>query len=339
MEQHLREFFISQIKLGIIYDEDFIIEPFKTIDLINSYKIYENAYDDCAFNGIMTNEEMLSWLNSQNLWNDKKEKDIDSTQDIIENIKIEMFNNSLNKTKVESLRKQLRSLEKALLKGISFKNSLFQNTCETNADQEQKTWLIMNSIKIKNDKFIIEDNIHRIYNVYQNNILSDKQIRELARTEPWSSFWIIFDKAKISPFKYYKDRELTINQKNLLMWSQTYDNIQESIDCPDRAIIDDDDLLDGWFITQSRERQKEKKKKLLDSSIKSKKITSSEEVFVISEDPDQVESIQSLNTEKSKFILQQRMQKIEKTGSSDFYNFDDKKLDVIQEAMKKNKGK
>jgi hypothetical protein len=339
MEHHVREFLVSQIKLGIIYNENFIIQPFKTLDLVRSHRIYEKSYDDCLINGIMTNDETLEWLKSEGLWTDTQEQDIKNSQDNIENIKLEMFKSSLNKNKVETLRKQLRGIEKALIKASSYKYSLLQNTCETNAEHDQKTWVILRSIKVKNRNFSVEDNISTIYSVYQQNLLSDKDIRELARSEPWHSLWTVSEKGKIPLFKFYKDREITYNQRNLLLWSQTYDNIQESIECPDRDIIEDDDLLDGWFILQARERKNEKKKKLLDQSTNNDKINNSSEVFIVSDSQEHANEIQNLNDSKSKMVLKQRMSKLDAIGSSDFYDFEDKKLEVINEAVKAKRGK
>jgi hypothetical protein len=339
MEHHVREFLVSQIKLGIIYNENFIIQPFKTLDLVRSHRIYEKSYDDCLINGIMTNDETLEWLKSEGLWTDTQEQDIKNSQDNIENIKLEMFKSSLNKNKVETLRKQLRGIEKALIKASSYKYSLLQNTCETNAEHDQKTWVILRSIKVKNRNFSVEDNISTIYSVYQQNLLSDKDIRELARSEPWHSLWTVSEKGKIPLFKSYKDREITYNQRNLLLWSQTYDNIQESIECPDRDIIEDDDLLDGWFILQARERKNEKKKKLLDQSTNNDKINNSSEVFIVSDSQEHANEIQNLNDSKSKMVLKQRMSKLDAIGSSDFYDFEDKKLEVINEAVKAKRGK
>lgn len=339
MQNHVREFLVSQIKLGITYHKNFIIIPFKTIDIIRSYEIYEKSYDDCLLNDIMTNEEILEWAKTQELWTDQQEQDVKNAQDNIENIKVEMFKNSFDKNKVDSLRKNLRGIEKSLNKASSYKYSLLQNTCEANAEYDQKTWLILKSVKSKTKNFVLEDNISTIYNVYQQNLLADKDIRELARSEPWHSLWSVSEKGKIPLYKIYKDRELTYNQKNLLLWSQTYDNIQESIECPDRSVIDDDDLLDGWFILQARERQQEKKKKLLDSSIGSTKIQNASEVFIVGHSQEQIQDIQKLNDAKSKSIINQRISKLDKFDSVNFYDFEDKKLEVIQEAHKKQRGK
>lgn len=340
MDYHMREFLVSQTKLGIVYNENFIIEPFKTISLIQSYKIYQESYDECLLNEIMTNEETLLWLEVEGLWTNKKEQEIKDSQDHMDNIKVEMFKSALDKQKVESLRKQLRGIEKSIIRASSYKSSLLQNTCEANSEYEQRTWLILQSVKVTNKDFLIEDHINTIYSVFQDNLLEDRDIRELARKEPWHSFWTVSEKGKFPLFKQYKDRELTHNQKNLLLWSQTYDNIQESLDCPDKDVIDDNDLLDGWFILQSRERQNEKKKKLLDTSIGNAKIQNSSEVFMIGQSEEHVKAIQSMNSNYNQIVLNQRLAKIANAHTSvDICDFEDKKLDAIQEAHKSQRGK
>lgn len=309
------------------------------MDLVKSHGVYTQAYDECLIDGIMTNDETLEWLKSEGLWTDIQEQDVKNSQDNIENIKLEMFKSSLNKDKVESLRKQLRGIEKALIKASSYKHSLLQNTCDINAEHAQKTWLLLRSTKLKNQDFSIEDNASTIHSVYHQNLLSDKDIREIARSEPWHSLWTVSEKGRIPLFKIYTDREITYNQKNLLLWSQTYDNIQESMECPDREIIEDDDLLDGWFVLQARERKQEKKKKLLDQSTNNRKISESSEVFIVSESPQHISEIQSLNDSQNKFILKQRMSKLDALGSSEYHDFEDKKLEIINEAFKAKRGK
>ena len=45
-----------------------------------------------------------------------------------------------------------------------------------------------------------------------------------------------------------------IDQKNILILSRMYDNVQESLDCPADDIMQDDDMLDGWFIHQKNKK-------------------------------------------------------------------------------------
>ena len=87
-------------------------------------------------------------------------------------------------------------------------------------------------------------------------------VESCARTDPWRSVWLMKDQVKLFA---NNDRELSHDQKNILVWSSMYDNIQESMDCPTEDVINDDDLLDGWFIVQKRKRDEEKAKSEVDN--------------------------------------------------------------------------
>ena len=54
---------------------------------------------------------------------------------------------------------------------------------------------------------------------------------------------------------------MTINQKTCYM-VKVYDNVHESMDAPTDRVIEDDDMLDGWFKVQSRKRKRPTKVKL-----------------------------------------------------------------------------
>jgi hypothetical protein len=43
-----------------------------------------------------------------------------------------------------------------------------------------------------------------------------------------------------------------------------YDNVYESMECPPDEVIKDDDMLDGWFIQQHKDREKKLKEKSTD---------------------------------------------------------------------------
>ena len=95
-----------------------------------------------------------------------------------------------------------------------------------------------------------------------------------------------------------------------------YDNIQESVDCPPKEIIEDDDMLDGLFIIQGKKREKEKLEQELDNQITNNKIKGSEEVFLMvnPEDKKQLERINNLNDPHSNMIKKQRMEVIKNSN-------------------------
>ena len=94
--------------------------------------------------------------------------------------------------------------------------------------------------------------IYRILDQYNANSIAISEYRKIARTDPWRSMWIastkregIFDKV---PSDY------NTPQLYLCSYSIMYDNVYQSPDAPDEKIVEDDICLDGWFISQRRER-------------------------------------------------------------------------------------
>ena len=162
---------------------------------------------------------------------------------------------------------------------------------------------------------------------WQNSFLSDNQVRELARNEPWKSLWIVRENSKSKLFNTSDDSDLTYNQKNLIVWSQMYDNIQESLDCPNKDVIEDDDMLDGWFIIQSKKRDQEKAEKELENNTQSDKIKNASEVFVIADkNENDIDRINSMNNIHAQNIKQQRDAMIQKHGVVHQGNLPDERL-------------
>ena len=124
------------------------------------------------------------------------------------------------------------------------------------------------------------------------------------------------------------DQELTYNQKNLIIWSQMYDNIQESMDCPSKDVIEDDDMLDGWFIIQAQKRDKENAQKEVDGLVRNEKIKNSSEVFVVAQSEEHAEQINKANNFHGTVIKKQRENFIKKAGVAEDHNFPDQKLQI-----------
>ncbi len=118
-------------------------------------------------------------------------------------------------------------------------------------------------------------------------------MRELARTDPWRSIWNvgkklgnIFDKPAV---------EFTSEQKTLMSWSSLYDSVSESSEAPADDVVEDDDILDGWLISQRRKRENLTTQSSVEGVIGNEKIANAGEVFVVtgnkSEDIDKISSM------------------------------------------------
>ena len=161
---------------------------------------------------------------------------------------------------------------------------------------------------------------------WRDSFLEENIIRELARNDPWSSLWRMKEKVDIKLFFNNETCELTENQKNLVMWSQLYDNIQESMEAPSQKVIEDDDVLDGWFVAQSKKREKEQKERECESNT-SDKMKKHQELFMMSGSAEETEIIESMNDMNAARIKKQRGRRIMDKGQVKQHEFEDELLD------------
>jgi muconolactone delta-isomerase len=233
----------------------------------------------------------------------------------------------------------LRAGESQFGTHLAKKHVYHQNSAEGYATTERVAWSIKNSTFLNNELYDFSDHtLAYVVEEWQAAFLHDSQTRELARNEPWKSLWVIKDNTNIKLFNNSSNSELTYNQKNLIVWSQMYDNIQESLDCPSKDVIDDDDMLDGWFITQAKKREQEKSEQELNESTKNSKIKNASEVFVMANSKNDAERINSVNTTHSQVIKKQRGIMLKQKGTVNDHDFTDQRQKIQMEQTNMFRG-
>lgn len=339
MKHHEREFFICMIRSGKVYvekeDITLIIKPLTIDQNFEASLIYDKAYKQAMIDGIMSEDEISEWMENNGLWNHEHEQKTEGYKKDLERLKIEIYNNKNDNKLRERIRLYIRAGEKQLNNHLRDKGVYYQNSREGYALSEKVSWIIKTTT-YHNNKLYDFKNISLSYVVdeWQNSILSENIIRELAREEPWKSLWSIKENCKTKFFSNTDNEELTPNQKHLIIWSQIYDNIQESLDCPTEDVIKDDDLLDGWFIIQGKKREKERLEKEFENQNKNEKIKNASEVYMIANpnDPNSAKRISALNDPVAQSIKKQRFDVIkQKGGSAHQHDFIDEKLKMQME--------
>lgn len=329
MKHHEREFFIATIRTGNIKVLNLVIKPLTIDQSVEAAKVYGDSFDTSLYEGVMTEEQMVKWMIQQGLWHRADDNELDKIDRAIEDAKVEMFKNYTDKDKVKTLRIVLGALIKKKIEKISYKNSYFSNTCEGIAALQKTSWIIKNSTYLEDKLYDFEEHdVTSVINSYQQTNMSDSQIRELARNEPWRSLWSMRESAGIKLFINKDFQELTNNQKNLIVWSQLYDNIRESMDVPPDEVIEDDDMLDGWFIEQGRKRKREVKKKHLEDSLTNKDIANKDEVYVMSKKDDSsgIQDIYDMNEATSRWVISERDKQIQSEGKVAHHKLTDQKI-------------
>ena len=157
-------------------------------------------------------------------------------------------------------------------------------------------------------------------------------MRAIARKEPWRSMW---KHGKESNLLGKPSSEFTKDQLALCMYSSMYDNVYQSSESPNEKVIEDDDCLDGWFISQRRKYEKDKKKQELEGMITNPKIANSQEVFVVAADQEAAQEIYDLNNPVARATIQQRKEVIDSSdGEISFTKFHDIRQDIAVESHK-----
>ncbi len=319
----------------------FIYEP--NSDLIEeSYSIYDSAYENHYNSGGWVEEQLQEQLIEQNLWTPLDDKEIERINKEIEDVKVECYQNFFKIQELQKLKRKILLKNDDIAEILSRKHSLDHLCCDHAAEIARQNWLVSKTCFYENNSPVnwISVNFSHVLNAYKENIISQTTIRQIARSNIWRPIWLAGKKIDLFNRPAV---DLTRDQIGLCSYSNMYDIVYEHPEHPDDKVIDDDDCLDGWFIHQRRKHEKNKKMQETEDLIKNPKIKNSKEVFVVTRDKKEAESINDLNNELSKAIINQRKQVIQEKGSAKDVDFMDVQTELQMERqqgfLKKMRGK
>lgn len=334
MKQHEREYFVSRMRSGkyyLKYKDVRLTVLTPTID--DQYFIdekYYTVYDECLLDGVKTNEQIEEWMMQKNLWSPEKDEKIEGIKKDIENTKVKVYENRHNQTYLDQGKRVLRLGEKQLQDLQAERAKFFRNTCEGVAIGSRVGEYMKRCTYFGSELYDFSTApVEVLSNLYYSMLIKDGDCRELARTEPWRSIWLMKDHIKL--FANDEGRELSHDQRNIVVWSNMYDNIQESMECPTEDVINDDDLLDGWFIVQRRKREDERNKADVDQM--SGNISRHQEVFLPANNKKEAEKINNLNSMTGKVVKMQRQKVIKNKGRASQLDFKDEKIKLRNQAL------
>lgn len=318
MNEREKQKYVMSIISGITYisinGEAYIS---KEADLLSKHiaeEMYDKKLEEALSKGILSDEEINKQLISMDMWSEAEDKILEDMPKVIEELKFQLYGAYKTFRSRDPIRKQLDKQKERFSELIQKKSALKGQSAESLAETSKYRYLVCSNVTdIRGNKLWESDQ-----SLQQDSYLSDQivqstlnstptetQIREISRTEPWRSFWTT-GKSEGGVFGC-ASRYLTNNQKSAIAWSRVYDNIQESPDCPPDEIIDDDDMLDGFLIHQSRKREQQMKEK--SSSEKSSGVKG-DEVFLMAGTAADAQRIYAMNNADSKKIVRHRQKQI-----------------------------
>lgn len=341
MDHFQKERIINHISWGhtICESDNLILRPLTIQEKSISSSIYEKEYGNAINSEIMKEEELLCYLIENKEWSIENENKINQIKGDIKKIVRGLLDLVFQKNKLNVAKLMLRKAEKCLTELITEKNSLLINNAESYASLKQQRFIISKvanqedgSLFWENDEefnnFTDLELINRLTNIFfVQSRISTSIIRELARTQPWRNIWLaskgvgnLFNKVPL---------ELTDNQLELISWSQAYDNVYESYERPSQEIIEDDDLLDSWFMRQSEKIEERCKKEGIDNLVKNKK-SGKQEVFIIA-DKDGAKNVYGLNDNLSRLRIQAKQRVIDSKGIIKDQNLPDNQMEMREQ--------
>lgn len=335
MEHYEREFFISRIDAGYIKyhcDDGKILhlQSPKKKDVYDANEIYVDTLKESSFMGVPFADDILAHLVREGIWTEQMQSDLDVLPDNIDKLKIELFNAAYKSNIRKKIRAYLTVSKEELVKLNDIRHSLDYMTCEGIASFAKWQHIVSASVTYEDNITPYdweEESLAELMAFYQKCNFTEVQIRELARSEPWSSLWVV-RKANGTIFP----APMTIDQQSLIIWSNMYDNIHESPDCPHETVLSDDDMLDGWLLIQRKKREKEQTQKRGQELTSNSKINNSQEIFVPAETQQDAKLIADMNEMYGNVVRKSRLNKVESEKEVKFGAFGDIKRRIQTES-------
>lgn len=339
MNTYEREYFVSRLRSGI-YHIDWNGVKIKVLtptieDEYEANEVFQSAYDQALMESIFTEDEMWEWMKERDLWSDEQDEKIKGIDKDIEKMKVGIFENRTNTAMVDQARRLLRAAERVKAKLTAEKNDLFGKTAEGIAYNEKCLALFEKCCFVGNEPLDCTDiDTSALFYDYNKSLLTETQLRELARNDPWRLCWLMKDHTPL--FRNKDGRELSPDQKGILVWSGMYDNIQESLECPTEDVINDDDMLDGWFIIQRKKQESERAKTELEKRT-NEKIANSDEILIMASNKTEAENIHGMNSVHGDIVRKQRLATVKKKGTATDLDFQDRRIDIANQQHERFK--
>lgn len=290
------------------------------------HETLESAYE--AF----SEDELLRLLEEKKVWCEADDVLLKRIQQDTENLKVNLFEDRLRPSSVSRIRISIEKCEAESTRLLLLRHS-HDYLLRLNIAQGAKDRYLLGCslFYLDGTPYWAEDEGWDTPDAFLSHILFElnkhsiniKDIREIARSEPWFGLWEMQKHCGEQIFKA-SPIDLTDDQRTLIIWSSIYSSIREHPDNLQDNVVSDDDMIDGWMILKRREREKNHVKE--QTLTKNQKILNSTEQFYMrppgSADPtarfESVEQIKEFyattNTEEGLAVIRQRSNAIRESG-------------------------
>lgn len=303
-------------------------------------ELYQDALEQGRLEGSYTEEEILTFLRTHRLWDDAREAEAKKLSEDIEEFKVRLVQLVTKKAELQAGKHTLDKARERYKELMTQRHSYDHMTCEGAAAMARTRYLLACSLTYTNGQRLLPaealwDNpraegcsvlLENAFETYLTSRLEEAEVRELARSDPWLSYWST--RAQTTSLFGVAAADLTEEQLRLQIWSQMYENIHQHPKCPGPEIVHDDDLCDGWLIAQKRERDGEATRNTKENAM-NEKIREAEEQYIVVNSLEEAKAVEDMNSPQMKNVKMRRNAQINAKGEVQHVDF----IDVRQECQ------
>lgn len=323
--------------------KDYVLRKPEPFHRVLAGALYTQSCENALEEGILSEEKMTEKMIEMDTWSKLENERLKNVPDLLEEAKLQLYLAYKNFRKRDIHEKRIASLNKEFMKLFIKKESLLERCAERFAKARMDKFLICCNVhdvegnKCWSHEECFEQSyslINAICQKYSKIHISETEARSLVQQEPWRSLWGA-GKSEGGVFGN-SSSNLTDEQKTLVTWSRIYDSVRESSESPTEEVLKNNDMLDGWFVYQSKQQEKEKKNRGQDKTSDVR----GDEVYMFADTPQDAARVYEMNDDSSRAILRQRQKQLEKSPdglrAQDTF---DAKMDMRQMSNEKFKSK
>lgn len=336
----------EEIIYRLLYGEEILQIRGKLYKLINptpkirvlSNRIYNQTINQNRFGYWLKDVDCLNILVRNGLCTADIDHNLVEISKYIDDLKVDLYAAMFKSGELEQIRKNLKAVRSKQSSMLTIRHMLDYLTlkgyaemvkrqfliCSTFYDYEtdQRVWEDMDNIDSDMMDLIIAESVEHVIKI--------EDLREIARTDPWKGIWnVSCGKPFDIPIAHMNE-----DQRVIVLFSCMYDNAAKHPECPPDDVIDDDDLFDGWILTERRKREKEQMTRQVNDRLGASH-ESADEVFIVAQNAQDIRRIHSMNDVQATVVKKQRERQLQAAGQLVDAQFIDRKLEMQQEINQK----
>jgi hypothetical protein len=350
MNSETKQRIIFQILSGklkcTVRSKDYYVHTPTPDILYEAQEIYLDAVEVNKYCRWMTEDRLKKFLIYHDFISEDFDENLVSIEKRIEDLKVDLFNCAFSKNQQDKTRVMLDRVRDKHDEMVGASTSLNHITLKGFAESIKTFYIFSKTIYNKVGKRLkcTGELVNRIMNSSFRSRIKVSEFREIARSEPWRSYWNS-KKEELFTNIYGQD------QRTLILYSKMYDNAFQHQECPVDDVIDDDDMFDGWMISLRRERQQGQMKSRIEEQLGSRHSKASD-LFIgggkgtTGVDSDAAQKIYEHNTPEGRRVQKERDKFIKKHGSVAEHQLPDVKRgnmmaanNKFRKTVKRGKGK